>query len=276
MNIGELGASVQEYCKANPEGNLSDYLQTLALYSDIDEMDEADYVTVATVHAVKGLEFNTVFVAGMEDKIFPVSRASGSADDTEEERRLLYVAMTRAEKRLYLTRAASRFMYGQRSPTLASPFLAEIEGINYKKKERPRFNDDGGFSFGGGWGKGGGFGSGGYGGKSGFGRYKADESGYEPDYFPDETPGKSANKDKAAGDFKATFKIGTPPNLVRASDLAKNNAEFKAGDCVEHPKFGRGIIQSVSGDNIAEIAFGAAGRKTLSLSFAPLIKIVSD
>ena len=256
MNIDELGASVQEYCKSNPDGSLSDYLQTLALYSDLDDMgDETDYTIIATVHAVKGLEFDTVFVAGMEDKIFPISRAEGNLAETEEERRLLYVAITRARKRLYLTRAQSRFMYGVRAYTLPSPFLREIEGINLKKKEPPRpetWGEWGGSTF---RNKG-----------KGFLNNRYDDSGYqpdvEPDYFDDTTPAPAR---------APSFKKEIPPNLIRAVDLIKNSG-FALGDRVEHPKFGRGIITGIKDDNIAEINFEGFGKKTLSLSFAPLKK----
>ena len=95
--------------------------------SDIDEEDNHDYVTIATIHAVKGLEFKNVFVVGLEDGIFPTSRSTYESKTLQEERRLMYVAVTRAEKRLYLTRAKERFLYGQRKNTIASRYFAEVQ-----------------------------------------------------------------------------------------------------------------------------------------------------
>ena len=89
-------------------------------------MNEGDNsVKIATIHSVKGLEFKVVFVVGLEEKIFPISRAYENASEMEEERRLMYVAMTRAEKRLFLTRSKTRFLYGKRDSMIASRFLSE-------------------------------------------------------------------------------------------------------------------------------------------------------
>ena len=125
-NIEEFINSVDEYCKLNEGATLTDYLNQVTLSSDTDDMDDSDYVTLATVHSVKGLEFRCVFVVGMEEDILPVSRAAGSDEDMEEERRLMYVAITRAKERLYLTRSKSRYLYGKREPSARSRFLKEL------------------------------------------------------------------------------------------------------------------------------------------------------
>ena len=95
-NLDEFLNSVEEFVHLNPEATLSDYLQQITLYSDTDEMDEDDYVTIATIHAVKGLEFRCVFLCGLEENIMPTSRAQDDPAALEEERRLMYVAITRA------------------------------------------------------------------------------------------------------------------------------------------------------------------------------------
>ena len=103
-NIEEFINSVEEYCKLNPDSTLTDYLNQVTLSSDTDEMDDSDYVTLATVHSVKGLEFRCVFIVGLEDGTMPISRAVDNDEDMEEERRLMYVAITRAKELLFMTR----------------------------------------------------------------------------------------------------------------------------------------------------------------------------
>ena len=127
-NIEEFVNSVEEYCRLNPDTTLTDYLNQVTLSSDTDDMDDGNYVTLATVHAVKGLEFKCVFICGLEENILPVSRAVDNDDDMEEERRLMYVAITRAKDLLCLTRSKSRYLYGKREPTARSRFLKELSG----------------------------------------------------------------------------------------------------------------------------------------------------
>lgn len=126
QNISALIAAMKQYCEANPGATLSDYLSTVTLYSDTDEMDDSDCVTIATAHSAKGLEFDVVFVAGLEDGMFPLARSFDDPTGLEEERRLMYVAVTRARRKLYLSYAASRYMYGTRKYCMPSRFLEEM------------------------------------------------------------------------------------------------------------------------------------------------------
>ena len=126
QNISALIAAMKQFCEVNPEAKLSDYLQMITLYSDTDEMDDSDCVTIATVHSAKGLEFNTVFVVGLEDGMFPISRSLDDPMQLEEERRLMYVAATRAEKKLFISYSNSRFMYGSRKYCVPSRFIEEM------------------------------------------------------------------------------------------------------------------------------------------------------
>lgn len=127
MNIDNFIMLTEEFEKSNPEATMMDYLENISLISDIDSMDESNSaVTIATVHAVKGLEFKHVFVVGLEEKCFPLSRAMENDFDLEEERRLMYVAVTRAEQRLFLTSCRTRFLYGKRENMLQSRFVAEM------------------------------------------------------------------------------------------------------------------------------------------------------
>ncbi len=128
QNLNEFIHSAAEYYSANPEGSLLDYLESISLKSDLDDMDNNDYVTIATIHSAKGLEWKTVFVVGLDEGIFPSNRAILDLAQLQEERRLMYVAATRAKERLFVTRANSRFMYNERKYMTASRFFKEIAG----------------------------------------------------------------------------------------------------------------------------------------------------
>ena len=132
LNINSLVNSVREFEENNEGATIVDYLQNVTLSSAMDD-DDGKGVVIATVHSAKGLEFNTVFVVGCEEKIFPISREDN--DDLEEERRLMYVAVTRAEKELYLTSSGSRFMYGKREYSVKSRFLYELDLAKERKYE---------------------------------------------------------------------------------------------------------------------------------------------
>ena len=127
-NIQELVGAVGEFIEDNPELGISDFMQSVALVSDTDDMDGENYVTIATVHAVKGLEFDSVFIVGLEDGIFPTQRAIDSGD-IEEERRLMYVAITRARKKLFVPNARSRYRFGRVENLPKSRFVAEMSGM---------------------------------------------------------------------------------------------------------------------------------------------------
>lgn len=126
LNIDEFEQAVIEFQSLDSKATLVDYLQTVSLSTDLDEATQEDYVTIATIHAVKGLEFKVVFVVGLEEGIFPSSRSTYEYARLQEERRLMYVAATRAEKRLYLTRAKSRFLWGQRKNSYPSKYFNEV------------------------------------------------------------------------------------------------------------------------------------------------------
>lgn len=134
-NIDELINSITEFSKDNPNCTLDEYLQSVSLISD-NEQDVENAITVATVHGVKGLEFKCVFIVGLEEGIFPSLRCGEG--EVQEERRIMYVAVTRARERLYLTNAQSRFRYGRTEYTLASRFLVEGDMI---KKNANRDDD---------------------------------------------------------------------------------------------------------------------------------------
>lgn len=146
LNIDEFEASVCEFQQTNPEATLQDYLETVSLDNDIEvENESSDYITIATIHAVKGLEFKVVFVVGLEEGIFPTNRSTYQLESLQEERRLMYVAVTRAEKRLYLTKTNSRFLWGRTERSVPSKFYNEIQKFLTPERkpatERQLFDD---------------------------------------------------------------------------------------------------------------------------------------
>lgn len=126
-NLGELLSVAKDFNNDNPEGGVSDFLEKVALVNDVDTYEnENDRVTLMTIHSAKGLEFPIVFLAGMDEGIFPGVRSLMDESKLEEERRLCYVALTRAKEKLYLSNAHMRTMYGQIKPYLPSRFIDEI------------------------------------------------------------------------------------------------------------------------------------------------------
>lgn len=126
-NVGEFLSVAKDYMDSNPEGNLQNFLENVALVSDVDDFESSDSkVTLMTLHAAKGLEFPVVFLTGLDEGLFPHSRTLMDPAQVEEERRLAYVGITRAERQLYVTNAVTRTMYGRISAYMPSRFLAEI------------------------------------------------------------------------------------------------------------------------------------------------------
>lgn len=230
------------------EAYLTDYLQDVALLTDADSEGEKDEprVSLMTIHAAKGLEFATVFVVGLEENIFPSPLAAISVRELEEERRLLYVAITRAEKHCILTNAKNRFRYGKMEFDNPSRFIDEIDASLIEGGEEASES-----SFGGGRSSYGGYGSeGGYGGRMPWDR---DRSGYRRDY---------QNSKPVASQFMAD------PKPAFASSAAGSLCE---GCRIEHQRFGIGTVLKIEGtgeNTKATVEFQNAGTKQLLLKFA--------
>lgn len=290
-NIEEFVNSVADFERLNEGAELADYLQQVSLVSDTDDMDESNYVTLATVHAVKGLEFKCVFVVGLEDGILPTTRADTNDEAMEEERRIMYVAVTRAKERLYLTRAKSRFLYGERAATVRSRFLSELGNVVKLPKDQPAYNN-GGY---GGYGARQSYGGKTYGGYSyGGGRYNRGNSyeaqrqdsapvrsAYQPKTYGGSFGGANAtqNKTQSQSGAQSPARMGSSAfafggvNKPMPNKVAKDVSAFKEGVRVSHPKFGVGMIVKVAGssDNlILHVAFEGFGIRQLSASLAPL------
>ncbi|SFP56632.1 DNA helicase-2 / ATP-dependent DNA helicase PcrA [Oscillibacter sp. PC13] len=256
-NVQELKSNILGFLEQDPEdATLSGFLNEIALYTDLDSVEADDNcVTMMTIHSAKGLEFPNVYVVGMEEGIFPGNSAQYDEEELEEERRLCYVAMTRAKEKLTLTNARQRMLYGRTSANRASRFLEEIpeENMRWESKPEPKFGGmerDG--AFGERYGESGGEGrfvhtdsyttGGGWGGAS-IHAYK--------------TPAKAAAKPLAS----------TRRNTASAAPIL----QLQQGDMVEHTAFGRGMVLSVrpmGGDALAEVAFDTVGTKKLMLKSA--------
>lgn len=140
-NIAELKSTMQNYMEESEEPSLSGFLEEISLYTDIDNLDQdEDYVVLMTMHSAKGLEFPIVFVVGMEENIFPSSRSMESEADIEEERRLAYVAATRAKRKLYMTYAAERMLYGRTDRNRVSRFIKELPAEQIEREEEAAFS----------------------------------------------------------------------------------------------------------------------------------------
>lgn len=245
-NIKELINAMREFVTTNPKSSASEYLQTTTLYTDADETQEKSCVNLATIHSVKGLEYKVVFLVGLEDGIFPSSRCMDSESEIEEERRLMYVAITRAEKNLILSFSRQRFLYGQSKVMTPSRFLTEM-GYTFSAPEKSYDN---------------------------YGGYSRD--GYSGSYAKS-AENRAYSTKNSYYDTHSTTKKQTNSSVSTVSTAVRNNAvdidKFKEGTVVSHKKFGKGIVVSVSGTEkncYAEIQFDVVGRLNLSLNYAPL------
>ena len=267
------------------EAYLTDYLQDVALLTDADSEGEKDEprVSLMTIHAAKGLEFATVFVVGLEENIFPSPLAAVSVRELEEERRLLYVAITRAEKHCILTNAKNRFRYGKMEFDNPSRFIDEIDASLIEGgEEAPESSFGGGRSSFGGYGSSSRYGSdGGYGGRMPWDR---DRSGYRREsqnakpvasqFMADPKPGfKSVRAVNAVhrimGDTASSSSVALAGSSAsKASSAAGSLSE---GCRIEHQRFGIGTVLKIEGtgeNTKATVEFQNAGTKQLLLKFA--------
>ena len=260
-NVQELKSNILGFLEQDPEdATLSGFLNEIALYTDLDSVEADDNcVTMMTIHSAKGLEFPVVYVVGMEEGIFPGAASMYDEEELEEERRLCYVAMTRAREKLVMTNARQRMLYGRTSANKSSRFLDEIpaEDMRWESKPEPKFGtyDEDGFG-GSRWGDdfgGGSFGGSSYNGSSG--RSGGYVSGGVHTYKSTK-PAAQTLRTSSRGSTPAAPSVG----LIQLSQ----------GDQVEHTAFGKGTVVSVKpmgGDALAEVAF-EGGTKKLMLKSA--------
>lgn len=236
-NIRELKSSIVSYCENTDMPTLSGFLEEIALYTDIEQYDaEADAVVMMTMHAAKGLEFPHVFLVGLEEGLFPGSRSLGDPEEMEEERRLCYVAITRAKQSLTICYARQRMLYGRTTTNIASRFVDEIPSECVEKIEQPKPKYDQPRDYGS------------FGRLSIYGDYES--------YSPRPT--------------------GSAPKRAYSSVISEGKKKmpavnFSKGEMVQHKAFGRGMVLSVipmGGDALLEIAFDGVGTKKLMANTA--------
>ena len=236
-NIRELKSSIVSYCENTDMPTLSGFLEEIALYTDIEQYDaEADAVVMMTMHAAKGLEFPHVFLVGLEEGLFPGSRSLGDPEEMEEERRLCYVAITRAKQSLTICYARQRMLYGRTTTNIASRFVDEIPSECVEKIEQPKPKYDQPRDYG------------------SFGRVSiyGDYESYSP------------------------HPAGSAPRKAYSSVISEDKKKapavsFSKGEMVQHKAFGRGMVLSVipmGGDALLEIAFDGVGTKKLMANTA--------
>ena len=228
--------------------SLSDFVEWVTLRTDMDTMaEDGEAITMMTIHAAKGLEFDCVFVAGMEESLFPHGNSSQDARGLEEERRLAYVAITRARKKLYLTNAFTRQIFGQSSANPPSRFISEIPA----ELRHGTGMGSAGFS-GSGWEK--------RGSRRGIAGSGVEAGG-----------GRVFGQSSASG--SRPRKQQRPTGNPAAAKKAAANITFATGDTVDHKVFGRGTVTKVDGDTL-HVRFARTGQtKKLLKDYAPIVKI---
>ena len=253
-NLMEFIGVAIEFENENAENSLGDFLDSIALVSDVDNLDEStDAVTLMTMHSAKGLEFDNVFLVGMEEGLFPSKRSIEEDAQTEEERRLCYVAITRAKKHLFITNTKKRTLYGSTTYSTPSRFIDEIPenllsetSIENKENKGIRNNQN---------------------------------TWLDSEYKRVETYLSNRNRVSENIERKVKPNIGVSvdsflKNLAGNNQVKSNNTlKYKVGMEVKHKKFGIGIIENIEpeGDDFKlEIMFDGSGFKRLMANYTPL------
>ena len=276
-NIDEFIGAVNEYARMAEDPTLESYLENVALVTDFDSsQDERGYVTMMTLHSAKGLEFENVFIAGMEENVFPSSRSMEDEKRLEEERRLMYVGITRAKKRLYLSRARRRILYNMESFNPESRFVAEIPDQLKENSGLIRYT--------------GGFGQA-YSGIRNNNKQSSEWAATRKHSISDQEsrtlPETRVLSPGSIGKQKLTFhgvdlnqipgvQKGFVGSKARENIDSAMNLLFQPGDHVMHRKFGVGTVKEINGHGAAArimIEFSAYGVKEFALSIAPIFKV---
>lgn len=286
-NLSEFYNVASQFSEDEPEGTLVDFLERIALVADADQLpgDQRGQVTLMTVHMAKGLEFPVVFVTGMEEGTFPHSRALGEAAEMAEERRLAYVAITRAQQKVYLTAAHNRQMWGESRWQPLSPFLLDVPSDLLDKPDQLTKNNSqfdfssasSAWGLGDSWGntsrgRSGGYGNRGsnYGKQQGVSRYREDEASSPA--FGAGGVGKVTRRQ--TGNVK---RLGTELGARTDANASIGKAVgVSTGDSVRHDKFGEGVVISIEGSGrskSAKVEFSGGVTKRLLLRLAPMEKI---
>ena len=242
-NIHELASSISGYLEHAEEPSLGGFLDEVALYTDLDSVEEEDNcVTLMTMHAAKGLEFPVVFAIGMEEGVFPGYRAIGEEEELEEERRLCYVALTRAKERLYLTCAAQRMLFGRTAANLPSRFVQEIPAERLQAGGRVR-------------------------------QPRQDiirDNDWSTEERFSQIP-RTAARAQTAQIPRPSGTRAAPAAYRQPAPKAQPLMQLRKGEMIRHSAFGTGMvlsIQPMGGDALIEVAFDNVGTKRMMLKAA--------
>lgn len=260
-NVYELLGVAKEFDNENADSTLETFLDTIALVSEVDKLDdESEAVTLMTLHSAKGLEFKVVFLVGMEEGIFPSARSLNEEKDLEEERRICYVGITRAMKRLFLTNARQRTIFGSTTYTLPSRFVEEIPKDLCENKSEEEYTSSG---------------------YSSYSQNNKDRTYLNKEY---DNCNKINSKvtvtrvDKSSMNVKSSFGVSVDSflkgiNLNKPVENEVDLSKYKVGVKVNHKKFGTGVITKIEEENDdlkLEINFERFGMKRLMARFAIL------
>lgn len=257
-NLDEFVAVTRDFARNNPEGTIVDFLTEVALVSDADDLeDESGTVSLMTMHTAKGLEYDAVFVTGVEEDLIPHRISAGEPGGPQEERRLFYVGITRARKRLHLSLAMTRAQFGEVTVAMPSRFLQEIPAALIDWRQSPGdVNSRGGMqSRALNARRSGGFGS--------------SSSGSGDRFGVKALPGRDSLKPLSTA-------MDRFPNRVTAKVRDNGDLELTAGDRIRHTDFGEGRVDAVTGEGakrIAHVRFDTSGQKKLLIKVAPIEKI---
>ena len=237
-NINEFLHNIRQYFRDNPDSSLTDYLQTVTLTSAQDEIENTPKVNLMTVHTAKGLEFPYVFVAGMNDDVFPNAKAKidFKRGGIEEERRLAFVAFTRAKKGLYVT-YNHEYSYVTGEDKIASPFIREAGLVNsYKPSQTSNF-------------------------RRGIYNISSNNNHEDRTYFSN----RNVNIQRASEVKTSRFQKTTP--------TVKNNIEWHVNDICMHKLFGKGVVKRLGDGGTIVVYFESQGEKTLFGNHGAITKI---
>ena len=285
-NMNEFRNGIREYAENEEEPTLEGYLENVSLVTDLDrENDSRGYVTMMTLHSAKGLEFDNVFIPGMEENLFPSMRSIEEENRLEEERRLMYVGITRARKRLFLSYASERMLYNQYNHNAPSRFLKEIPArlmhVTFGKEKDDNFfgrygNTSGGRS-------------------TGNSRSTGVTESGRITPFTKQVPSRSVVspgtgipgkpvltlKGKNLNEIPGVTKGfgSTIRSAARAHADEAMKSLFSVGDRAMHPKFGTGTVTELSGSGVNArimIRFDDGHERTLSLAVAPIVRMEEE
>jgi len=256
-NLDEFVAVARDFARNNPDGTIVDFLTEVALVSDADDLDdESGVVSLMTMHTAKGLEYDAVFVTGVEEDLIPHRISAGEPGGPQEERRLFYVGITRARKRLHLSLAMTRAQFGEVTVAMPSRFLQEIPGELIDWRQSPGdVNSRGGM-------------------QSRALNARRSGGGAADRFGVKSLPPRSSSTGSQLKPLSTAMDRFS--NKVTGKVRDNGDLELAAGDRIRHDDFGEGRVEAVTGEGakrIAHVRFDTAGQKKLLIKIAPIVKL---